>query len=149
MNDASSERFRQNTRARLQAQFLDEPDFTAPRSLVNVLESVVEAAESRDYFSPVATFSKSEDPATIRAVEEEIKQLEAQLLQYQRRVVLLQSQTGAMPPPPVPGESMCGGNGRPPKVMASQFLSSSIGRRCCFFWLDFVSCHACRYPLVG
>ena len=91
--NASSEAFRRHTSARLQAQFLEEPDWTSTRSLANVLDSVVEAAMSGDVFqvTPSEDESSSEHQLT-----EEISALEFQLAQYRERLGQLHAEKASL-----------------------------------------------------
>ena len=94
--DVSSEAFCRHTSARLQAQFLEEPDWTSTRSLANVLNSVVEAAMSGDDFQ--ATLPQA-DSSSEHQLSKEISALEFQLAQYRERLAQLQAEKASLPHP--------------------------------------------------
>lgn len=94
---AFSKEFQSNIAARLQIQMLDEPgDFTNNRSLINVLDSIVEATaisrETED--DDIISFTPSKNNENDRLEKEltdRIKKLQAQLQQQQSKIVDLKS----------------------------------------------------------
>jgi hypothetical protein len=98
-----TEQFRSQITTRLQNQMIDEPgDFGNNRSLVNTLDSIVEAVSCKDEgagfgFTPSKTGSirnnhdEEIDDREEEALQNRIKHLESQLAQYQSRIVHLKS----------------------------------------------------------
>lgn len=102
-----SEQFQSKLATRLHNQMIDEPgDFTNNRSLINVLDSIVEAAASRDSshddFAPSFVASKSNQTTNNRdnnnnnedqadELIERINNIELQLSQYRSRIIHLKS----------------------------------------------------------
>ena len=87
-------------RERLQAQFLDEPVFNDARSLVNVLESIVDSADSRDDDeSDCCAASTDGDAAEVQLLEQDIHDLEAKLAANRRRIARLKADLSVAAPP--------------------------------------------------
>ena len=101
MDDVSSKRFQDMIRARLQEQFLDEPTFSDARSLVNVLESIVDSVDTED--EPAGMRGEAvDDAAEVQDLERGIREIEAELAA--RRVHLAHLKAAVvMAPPPVAG----------------------------------------------
>ena len=92
--DVTSGVFRSLTSARLQAQFLEAPDWTSTRSLANVLDSVVEATASGESFQVALPPS---DSTAEHRLADEILALEVQVARYREHLARLHAARAVAP----------------------------------------------------